>query len=321
MYLGIEIGGTKLQIGLGPGDGTILGLWRNAVNVTAGGEGIRNQILAAVPELLGSAHLSADQLLGVGVGFGGPVDDKTQRIIKSHQIPGWDDFPLPQWLGEALNLPCVLGNDADVAGLAEAHHGAGQGLSPIFYMTIGSGIGGGFIIDGEIYRAIGRGAAEIGHLRIADPRRGADDPINTLEEIASGWGMGKYAQMLLTEGDGADSLLMSMAGDQIEAVTAQWVGEAAKKGDWFAKSILLESLSGLAEAICAVIVLLCPKRIVIGGGVSLIGEEWFFIPLCAMVAERTFAPFAGLTDIVPASLGEAVVVQGALTLARARLKR
>ena len=101
MYLGIEIGGTKLQIGLGPGDGTILGLWRSAVNVTAGGEGIRNQILAAVPELLGSAHLSADQLLGVGVGFGGPVDDKTQRIIKSHQIPGWDDFPLPQWLGEA----------------------------------------------------------------------------------------------------------------------------------------------------------------------------------------------------------------------------
>ena len=188
-------------------------------------------------------------------------------------------------------------------------------------MTIGSGIGGGFIIDGEIYRAIGRGAAEIGHLRIADPRRGADDPINTLEEIASGWGMGKYAQMLLTEGDGADSLLMSMAGDQIEAVTAQWVGKAAKKGDWFAKSILLESLSGLAEAICAVIVLLCPKRIVIGGGVSLIGEEWFFIPLRAMVAERTFAPFAGLTDIVPASLGEAVVVQGALTLARARLKR
>jgi glucokinase len=321
MYLGIEIGGTKLQIGLGAGDGALLGLWRGTVDVAAAGEGIRKQILAAIPELLDSAKITSDQLRGVGIGFGGPVDDNTQRIIKSHQIPGWDNFPLPQWLSEALKLPCILGNDADVAGLAEARHGAGKGLSPIFYMTIGSGIGGGFIIDGQIYRAIGRGAAEIGHLRIADPRRGADDPINTLESIASGWGIGKYAQMLLREGDGMDSLLLELAGGQIEGVTAYLVGEAAKKEDWFAKSILLESLTGLAEAICAVIVLLCPKRIVIGGGVSLIGEEWFFRPLREFVAERVFAPFAGLTDIVPASLGEAVVVHGALTLARAHLGR
>ena len=144
MYVGIEIGGTKLQIGVGPGDGTLAGLWRGDVDVAAGPEGIRRQISAAVPELLNRSELGRAQVRGVGIGFGGPVDDATHTIIKSHQIEGWDNFPLAQWISELLGLPAVLGNDADVAGLAEALFGAGKGLSPIFYITIGSGIGGGW---------------------------------------------------------------------------------------------------------------------------------------------------------------------------------
>ena len=143
MYLGIEIGGTKLQLGLGPGDGTILGLWRGAVDPAAGGEGIRRQIVAAVPELLAQAGVERSALEGAGVGFGGPTDDATQTVIKSHQIAGWDGFPLGNWVSELVGVPAVICNDADVAGLAEALFGAGKGLSPIFYMTIGSGIGGG----------------------------------------------------------------------------------------------------------------------------------------------------------------------------------
>src|SRR5881396_3073492 len=167
MFLGIEIGGTKLQLGLGPGDGTLAGLWRGTVDVAAGPEGIRQQILAVVPELLEQSRIGRSQVVGAGIGFGGPVDDATQTVIKSHQIEGWDNFALADWITDLLGWPAVLGNDADVAGLAEALFGAGKGLSPIFYITIGSGIGGGLIIDGEIYRGCGRGAAEIGHLRMA----------------------------------------------------------------------------------------------------------------------------------------------------------
>src|SRR5262249_52728604 len=98
MFLGIEIGGTKLQLGIGPGDGTMLGFWRGNVDVGAGGEGIRKQIVTAVPELLAKAGLNRDSLKGVGVGFGGPVDDATRSVIKSHQIAGWDGFPLADWL-------------------------------------------------------------------------------------------------------------------------------------------------------------------------------------------------------------------------------
>src|SRR5215813_9953144 len=144
MYLGIEIGGTKLQLGVGPGDGELRGLWRGTVDVAAGPDGIRRQITAAVPDLLAQLGMDCAQLRGVGIGFGGPVDDATRTVIKSHQIQGWDNFALADWIGDLVGLPAVLGNDADVAGLGEALHGAGKGLSPIFYITIGSGIGGGF---------------------------------------------------------------------------------------------------------------------------------------------------------------------------------
>src|SRR5438552_7096251 len=217
-YLGIEIGGTKLQLGVGPGDGTLAGLWRGSVDVAAGPEGIRRQITAAVPELLSKANVERTQVRGVGIGFGGPVDDATHTIIKSHQIEGWDNFPLAQWISELLGLPTVLGNDADVAGLGEALFGAGKGLSPIFYVTIGSGIGGGFILDGEIYRGCGRGAAEIGHLRVWTPSKNDTDEWESgpLEDFASGWGIGQHARMRLTQAKGTDSQLLQLVADNPE---------------------------------------------------------------------------------------------------------
>ena len=321
MFLGIEIGGTKLQIGLGPGDGTIAGMWRRRSDRDIGRrvEGIRQQILLAVPELLRSARVPPSRLKAASVGFGGPVDDASQCIIKSHQISGWDDYPLAKSLTDNQQAPVFLGNDADVAGLAEALHGAGQNCSPLFYITIGSGIGGGFIVDGQIYRAVGKGAAEIGHLRVADGRQHGQAAMIPLEDIASGWGISKHVRHLLSEGDGHSSLLWKLAKGDLGRVTTELIGEAAKQGDSFSRTHLSEALVALSEAICAVIVLLCPKRIVIGGGVSLLGEALFFEPLREMVAERVFKPFAGLTDIVPAALGEAVVVHGALALAKSRL--
>ena len=297
-YLGIEIGGTKLQIGVGADDGVLAGLWRGAVDA-AGPEGIRRQIARAVPELLAKANVARSQLKGVGVGFGGPVDDATHTVIKSHQIEGWDGFPLADWVSEVVGLPAVLGNDADVAGLAEALHGAGKGLSPIFYITIGSGVGGGFIIDGEIYRGIGRGAGEIGHLHVDDWMGNRV----TLEGAASGWAIRRRAANV---GLGSNW-------------TAEAVAEAARQGNERALTLLEDAWDCLAEAMCHVIALLCPRRFVIGGGVSLMGEMLLFGPLRKEVAKRVFKPFADCYDIVPAALGEEVVVHGAIALARRKL--
>jgi glucokinase len=302
MYLGIEIGGTKLQFGLGADDGRLLALRRDTVDPAAGAAGIQRQIAAALPELLRQSGAPRERLRGVGIGFGGPVDDATRTVIKSHQIDGWDGFPLAHWVGEIVGLPAALGNDADVAGLAEALHGAGKGMSPIFYVTIGSGIGGGLIIGGEIYRGVGRGAAEIGHLTVHAVAEPAYDP-EPLEHVASGWAIQQRAASFFNE----------------PTITAADVARRAAGGETAAMLILEEAWDYLGNAICHVIALLCPRRIVIGGGVSLMGEELLFAPLREFVAERVFKPFAGLTDIVPAALGEEVVVHGAIALARKKV--
>jgi glucokinase len=302
MHLGIEIGGTKLQLGLGAGDGTLASLWRGGVMPSEGADGIRRQIEQAVPELLAKAGIDRRQLRGVGIGFGGPVDDATRAVIKSHQIEGWDNFPLADWIGALVGLPAVLGNDADVAGLAEALFGAGRGCSPVFYITIGSGIGGGLIIDGDIYRGCGRGAAEIGHLRLLMSRDGVE-PLryDILEHAGSGWAIERVAR----ERFGGN-------------ITVRDLGEAIHAGNAAARSLLDNAIHYLAEAICQVIALLSPRRIVIGGGVSLLGDV-LFQPLRQRVAERVFKPFAGCYAIEPAILGEEMVVHGALALARKRL--
>jgi len=309
MYLGIEIGGTKLQLGLGAGDGVVTALWRGVVNAAEGGEGIRRQIVAAVPELLAKANLPAGALKGIGVGFGGPTDDATQTVIKSHHIAGWDGFPLRDWVSDLLGgLPAVICNDADVAGLAEALFGAGKGLSPIFYITVGTGIGGGLILDGQIYRGVGKGACEIGHLLVMDL---SGERLVILEETSAGWGIEAMAEGF--------RLVHAWGADLVGPLTVKRLAEAARAGHPDAQALLGRAVERLALGIRQMITLLCPRRVIIGGGVSLIGDELFFDPIRRYQREHGMAAFAGLTDIVPAALGEEVVVHGALALARQKL--
>jgi glucokinase len=297
MYLAIEIGGTKLQLALGRGLGEIdpAHIVRETVVPEDGGDGIRRQIETAIPVLLSRSKISRSDLIACGVGFGGPTDDATESVIKSHHIAGWDGFPLAEWIGTLTGLPTTICNDADVAGLAEAVHGAGKGKSPIFYITVGSGIGGGLIIDEHIYRGVGKGAAEVGHVRPAFPL--LDRPhAEILEHYASGWGIGRR---------GSEMAGRTMTG-----------AEVAISNDPAMLRIFDDAMQALAEGICTVIKLLCPARIVIGGGVSLSDPNRFFVPLRRYVADRGMAAFAGLTEIVPAALGETVVLHGAIELAK-----
>ena len=312
MFLGIEIGGTKLQLGLGLGDGILVGLHRETIVPAEGGDGIRRRIVAAVPQLLADAGITASQLQAIGVGFGGPVDDRG-RIITSHQIAGWDRFPLADWLSETFKLPAKVGNDADVAGLAEAKFGAGQGANPVFYITIGSGIGGGLILDGKIHRGTGRGAAEIGHLRVPVPGSPDADWV-PVERIASGWAIEQATLRALDDENGNDELWRRLRGDS-PRLTTQIIAAAARLGDPIARTVFARAHRALAEAICDVIALICPQRIVLGGGVSLLDEDLWLSPIRVLVANRVFRPFADCCEIVTAQLGESVVVHGALALA------
>ena len=159
------------------------------INADRGAERIREQIVQGVDELLDARGLQRRDVAGIGMGFGGPVDANRGFTMTSHQVGGWDNFPLTQWVDDTLGMQAVLQNDADTAALAEAHYGAGRGFDPVFYVTVGSGIGGGLILGGKIYRGSGRGAAEIGHLRPGHVPQHLPYPGTTVEQIASGFGI------------------------------------------------------------------------------------------------------------------------------------
>src|SRR5262249_54414200 len=162
------------------------------------------------------------------VGFGGPVDDRTRSVIKSHQIAGWDDFPLADWIGDMLKLPTALGNDADVAGLPEACFGAGKGCDPLFYITVRSGIGRRLILGGRIHRGVGRGAAEIGHLRMPVPGQ-PDAEWVPLELLASGWAIQDWVGREIDRQPHARTFWKQLQGDAPQ-LTTQHVAGAARLG-------------------------------------------------------------------------------------------
>jgi glucokinase len=267
--LGVEIGGTKLQVVAGSSSG-IVDRHYFTVDPAAGAEGIRGQIASVLPDLLTKHHPVA-----VGAGFGGPVDSKNGVICCSNQIAGWSDFSLGEWLARQTGLPARVDNDAAVAALAEAWHGAGAGANPVFYVTLGSGVGGGLVVEGEIYHGAVRGQAEIGHLWL-------DREGTTVESVCSGWAVDRRIREARSRRP--ESLLFQLAGADTRG-EAQYLAKALAAGDALGREILLETAESLAFGLSHVAHLMHPEIIILGGGLSLVGE-----PLRAAV-EEALPPF------------------------------
>jgi glucokinase len=298
MLLGIEIGGTKLQLVLGDEAGKMHVRQKLAFDRTGGAAGIRLLIERTLPELL-----SGCQIQKVGVGFGGPVDWETGKICRSHQIEGWSEFNLSGWLRQLTGVPVVVDNDANVAALGEGLCGAGVGFNPVFYVTLGSGVGGGLVVDGKIYHGAKPGESEIGHIRL--DRHGT-----IVEARCSGWSVDARIRELKLENPG--SLLARLtghtAGGEAKHLAAAW-----QQGDASARWLLQETAEDLAFGLSHVVHLFHPAIIVLGGGLSGVGE-----PLRASV-ERALRPFL-MEAFIPGprialtALGEDAVPVGALEL-------
>ena len=314
LLLGLEIGGTKLQLALGRGDGRVVGLERRTIRPEAGASGILDQIEEAFGPLVEVAGAGPSSIEAAGIGFGGPVDVGRGVVTLSNQVEGWAGFPLAAWIRERLGIPVVgLENDADAAALGEARFGSGAGRSPVLYLTVGSGIGGGLIVDGRIYRGSGRGAAEIGQVWIEPPT--ATSPGRTLEAIASGWSIGDSGRSRAESGGG----MLDRSDHDRSRITAAVVAEAAQAGDPVALGVLIEAREALAIGLAHAVNLMAPARIILGGGVSLIGEALWLGPIRERLGLLTFPPFRGSFDLVPTALGEEVVLHGALEAARQAL--
>ena len=308
LSIGIEIGGTKTQVGIGTADGKLLpgGILRRPVIRERGATGILEDLVSMVDKVLATHSIGPSQIDKIGIGFGGPLDSARGVILKSFQIDGWTDFPLKEWAERQWGKPVFLEHDASIAGLAEYTVGNGQGCGRLFYITVGSGVGGGWIVNGRIDSGQGLGTAEIGHMWVPDPQNGS---LAELEQICSGWAIGQRARLAAAD---ANSLMKDMAAS-LEKIDAKIVYRAAEKGDELAARILNETSQTLGTAISNVVALLHPERIIIGGGVSLMGPL-FWDPLQHEFKSRLMPVFAPRVELVPAKLKEAVVVIGALCL-------
>jgi glucokinase len=312
MFLGIEIGATKLQFGVGGGnDASLVELARLDVDRDGGAEGIRQKMREIV-----TAMLRRHPIRAIGVGFGGPVDIATGCIVTSHQIDGWDQFPLVDWSREQFGLPMAILNDTDAGGLAEARFGAGRGRKVVFYTNVGSGIGGALILDGQIYCRGARITAELGQVRPGPEAERADQ---TIESLASGWAITDAAKSRIRGGGPANPSavadLMARCNGDLEQLTTIHVSQAAREGNRLAVDVFARACRVFGWGIAQVVTLLAPDVVVVGGGVSLSDDSIFLTPLRNEVGRYVFPPQQGRYEIVRAELGEEMVVYGALASA------
>ena len=300
-YIGIEIGGTKFQAIVADEKLNIF----ERVFVTVGdvkkASILQDKIKNSITKLMYNHEIES-----IGVGFGGPIDIISGKIFASFQVEGWNNFNLKMWLNNKFNIPVFVENDANTAALAEARIGCGENFNRVFYITLGSGVGGGFVIDGEIYHGKSLCESEFGHIRIN--KDGA-----TVESCCSGWALNnKLREYIRKEPDG---ILSELAKDKGED-PSKFILEAIKKGDLKAKAIIYNMTDNLAFGLSHVVHLLNPDIIIVGGGLSLIGE-YISVSILTMIPKYIMASIKNnLPEIKIASLKEDVVPVGAVLLAR-----
>jgi len=274
--LGVDIGGTKVAVGLVDGQGNILLRQRAPMNSSQDAAAGLESVVSAVHALLADPAAQGRMPSAVGVSAAGPVDARAGVIVNPPNIPCWSNYPLAAEIERATRLPARLDNDANAAGLAEAIWGAGRGFASVFYVTLGTGIGTGIVLGGEIYLGRTGAAAEGGHTTIdfRGPRckcgkRGC------IEVFAAGPALARRACERLAEPANQSSQILALAGGKLAAVTAETVATAWRAGDSLAEELLRETAGYLAIWLGNMIDVLEPEVVVVGGGMSELISAWF----------------------------------------------
>lgn len=298
LFIGIEIGGTKIQVYVTDEDQKIIEREKFFVK-----EKEASYITKNLNEILNAACQKYN-IEAVGVGFGGPIDIETGVVKTSHHISGWTDFPLAEWISDATGVPISVDNDANTAALAEACLGSGKDFSRVFYVTMGSGVGGGLIIDRKIYHGNKPTEVEIGHIRL--DKSGA-----ILEDSCSGWAVDRKIRNYIRVNP--ESILAGLI-DTKEGGEARYLIEAIQCGDSGAIQLLQDTADDFAFGLSHAVHLFNPGIIILGGGLSFLGFTYI-----DMINERLsgyIMKAMNPPEIRPAGLGEDVVCLGASLLAK-----
>lgn len=306
--LAMDIGGTKLAAGAVDAAGTILVRGEVPTAAAEGPARVLDRIVRLAADILAAPGISKGAIRRIGIGCAGPVDRQAGLILNPPNLPGWTRVPLVEHIQKALGLPAVLENDANAAALGEFRYGAGKGANSLVYLTVSTGIGGGIILDGKLWHGLKDAAGEVGHMTIVP-----DGPLcgcgnrGCLEALASGPSIARRAREALAAGRPSR---LSNAGE----FTAADVVRLAEEGDALAAEVWEGTVRYLALGVAAVVTILAPERVVMGGGVTMAGDS-LFEPLRREVRRRVKLVAVESVPILPAALGPDAGILGAAAVA------
>jgi glucokinase len=309
--VGVDIGGTTTKIAFIQDHGEIVEKWEIPTDNENQGKYITNNISISIKQKLVEHHMDINHLKGVGVGAPGPANIETGMIENTPNLAWHDHYPLRELLEKDLELPVIINNDANCAALGEMWKGAGEGAKDLVCITLGTGVGGGVIANGEIVQGIRGAAGEIGHIT-SIPEGGA--PCNCgksgcLETIASATGIVRLAMERIKSQSNRQSALTKLYREK-GRITAENVVDLARVGDKIAQDVLNDVSFHLGFALANIANTLNPHKLIIGGGVSKAGDI-LLKPLKDYVQKFSFPPVAASTELALAKLGNNAGVIGA----------
>ena len=311
--VGVDIGGTNIVVGVIPLDGgTPASLATLPTEAVRGSEFVIQRVASMVEHVIaetldGQGGTRAD-IAGVGIGSPGPINREKGTVINTPNL-GWKNLPLRDLVSHAVHLPATLDNDANCATYGEWWLGAGRGVDYLVGITLGTGIGGGIVLNGEIVHGASDAAGEVGHMTIEfTGRKCKCGNYGCLEAYCSGPNIAARAREGLEAG--YESILTQLVDGHLERITAATVYEAAVLEDRYANEVMAETAKILGAGVANVINVLNPQAIVIAGGVTRAGEH-LFGPLRSEVRRRSFRSAYDACKILPAALPETAGMIGA----------
>ena len=311
--VGVDLGGTKIHTVVATPEGSVLGENRCATLAAEGPDAVLERLITTVRASLVGAGLSTSEIAGVGISSPGPCDPRRGVITNAPNLPGWHEIPIIRIISEQLSVTALLENDANAACYGEYRFGAGRGFRHLLYVTLGTGIGGGIIIDGEIYEGASGAAGEVGHMTIDQ-----DGPVcncgsrGCLEALASGPAIAREAAAAIAAG--RSPLLAQLAGNS--PPTPEQVQEAAQRGDVAARQVIEEAGRQLGIGLIGLLNCFDPEALILGGGLLGLGDRYIGTAV-RLARERAFAQIIADVTITTAALGERAGALGAAALVMA----
>ena len=309
--VGIDVGGTKCAVILArteAGQEDFLFLDRKcfATDAYKGPEQVIGQLIVLVRELLDSFEVKTEDVIGIGISCGGPLDHKHGVILNPPNLCGWDEVPIVRYFEEAFGIPTYLQNDANACALAEWKYGAAKGCENVVFLTFGTGLGAGLILNGRLYNGANDMAGEVGHIRLENSGPVGYGKAGSFEGFCSGGGIAQLAKLMVLE-----KLQMGIKPDfcpdiaSLEGLTAKTVAVAARNGDPLAKEIYATCGRYLGRGLSVLIDILNPEIIVIGSVYERSGDL-MNEAMEAVIREEALSFSRNACRIVPAKLGNSI---------------